>query len=278
MEKMNSCRVRLCPMCQWRRSLKAFTQSMQIIDYLEKSARPPAYFFLTLTVRNVTGDRLKETLDEIMVALNRLNAYSAVKKAVRGAYRGVEITHDTDRTITKARYRQAKDYYDRQGLKVGDLNPGFDTYHPHVHYLVAVNKSYFRSRDYISQERWAEYWARAMRLDYTPVVDVRRTWGTNSAQIAECSKYACKDSEYVIPSDYDLSQETVAILDQALAGRRLIAYTGILREAHKELQLDDPDEGDLIHIDPSAEKTAKEDPRILFRWSTGYRQYIAGTE
>lgn len=276
LEKMNSCRVRLCPMCQWRRSLKAYSQTMRIIDYLAQGKRPPAYAFLTLTMRNVTGDRLKEALDNLMEGLNRLNTYSAVRKAVRGAYRGVEITHDVDRKITRSRYRAAKAYYDGLGLKVGDCNPGFDTYHPHVHYLLAVNKSYFTSRDYIPQEKWVEYWRRAMRLDYDPVVDIRRAWGTSAEQIAEISKYACKDSEYVIPTDYELSQETVAILDRALANRRLVAYTGELREAHRDLKMDDVDDGDLIHVDPGAEDAVKEDPRLLYLWQSGYCQYMRG--
>lgn len=274
LDKMNSCRVRLCPMCQWRRSLKAYTQTMKILEYLDSKKVPPAYVFLTLTVRNCTGAELSATIDDIMGGLNRLGTYAAFRKAVRGSYRGLEITHDVERVISKARYRQAKSYYDKLGLTAGDLNPNYNTYHPHVHFLLAVNKSYFKSRDYISQDRWVEYWRRAMRLDYDPVVDVRRTWGKCHEQVAECSKYACKDAEYVIPKDYDLSLETVALLDQALANRRLVAYAGEMRDAHKALNLDDIDQGDLVHVDGELAEAAKEDPRITFRWSSGYTQYF----
>lgn len=53
----------------------------------------------------------------------------------------------------------------------------FDTYHPHFHVLIAVNKSYFTSRDYLSQARWTAAWQQALQVDYTPIVDVRRIKG-----------------------------------------------------------------------------------------------------
>ena len=60
----NFCRVRLCPICQWRRSLKLYSQMSQAMRYVS-SQGAYAYAFLTLTVRNVTLDGLPGALDQI---------------------------------------------------------------------------------------------------------------------------------------------------------------------------------------------------------------------
>ncbi len=45
----NFCKVRLCPMCAWRRSLKTFGQVSKVMDYVEENY-DYKYIFLTLTV------------------------------------------------------------------------------------------------------------------------------------------------------------------------------------------------------------------------------------
>ena len=42
------CQLRLCPVCNWRRSLKIFSQVSKIIQAIEQD-REHAYIFLTLT-------------------------------------------------------------------------------------------------------------------------------------------------------------------------------------------------------------------------------------
>ena len=48
--KANFCRDRLCPMCNWRRSLKLYSQVSQVMDVLESEGY--CFLFLTLTLRN----------------------------------------------------------------------------------------------------------------------------------------------------------------------------------------------------------------------------------
>lgn len=63
--------------------------------------------------------------------------------------------------------------------------------------------------------------------------------------IFETSKYAVKDSD-VIRGDKVTGRnlETVVDLDKALAYKRLISYGGLLKEIHKELNLDDAEDDD----------------------------------
>ena len=158
------CQLRLCPVCNWRRSLKIFSQVSKIIQAIEQD-REHAYIFLTLTQKNVSGEELDQELDKMMKAWNRFLGYKKVKDVVKGSYRGLEITYDKESKITKRMYQEKKDYYKKLGLKVGNKNPNFDMYHPHFHVLIVVRKGYFTSKEYLSHEVWRELWAKAMRLD-----------------------------------------------------------------------------------------------------------------
>lgn len=245
---MSSCHVRLCPLCAWRRSLKVHAHTVQILDVMQGEY---AYVFLTLTVRNCAGNQLASELDKLMAAWNRFVGYKAVKTAVKGWYRGLEVTHN-----------------------VNPLSSSYDTFHPHFHCLLAVNKSYFTSRDYLKKSDWAQLWQRALHVDYEPVVDVRRVKGTTSAAVAEAAKYTVKDADYIRPDDWDLTVSTVKILDFALDGRRLVAYGGEMKEWHKKLNLDDEVDGDLINVGDDESKAALTDREVCYFWHTGYGQYI----
>lgn len=234
------CRVRLCPICQWRRSLKTFAQMSQV---LEVASQDYAFIFITLTVRNCAGSALARQLTDLFLSFNRLIKYKDVGKVVKGFYRGCEVTH----------------------------NIRTDTYHPHLHCIFAVNKSYFKSRDYISQAKFTTLWQKALKADYTPIVDVRKCYG-GSKSIAEACKYAVKPSDVINPSDWDMTVETLRILDTALERRRFIGLGGVIKDIHKQLHLDDPEDGDLVHttaVAPESEATAQE---IIYFWN-GYNQY-----
>lgn len=250
LKHMDSCRVRLCPMCAWRRSLKVYVHTTQILDAV---AGEYAYIFLTLTVRNCAADELSGTIDLLMAAWDRMARRSAFRKAVKGWYRGLEVTHNVDHR-----------------------SPSYDTYHPHFHCLLAVNKSYFTSRDYLSRAGWVGLWKQSLAVDYEPVVDVRRVKGSTSKAVAEAAKYTVKDADYIIPEDWELTVETVRTLDRALDRRRLVAYGGLFKALHKQLNLDDEVDGDLVNVREKvpASKLVRED---VYFWHVGYRQYVKRT-
>lgn len=120
----NFCKVRLCPMCSWRRSLKIFGQVSKVMDHVEENYNY-RYIFLTLTVRNCYGEDLRDTLDLMTKSFNKLSERKAFKQAVKGYFRSLEITY----------------------------NKKDNTYHPHFHMILAVDNSYFtQSKIYLSQE------------------------------------------------------------------------------------------------------------------------------
>lgn len=299
LQRANFCRLRLCPICQWRKSLKAYGQMRKIVDWCN-ARKQLRYIFATLTVQNCEGEELFPTISAMMAAYNRLVGYAAIagsqgsEPVVKGWYRSLEITHDTEKVISEARYNDRRKYYQARGLGPGDLNPGFDTYHPHFHVIWAVTPGYFSGRQYISQDKLTALWQRAARLNYTPTVDLRAVKGVTvddltdagadslrktdmidyTGAICEITKYATKDTDYVIPDDWDLSVRSVAILDRALERRRLIARGGIFAEAFRALKLEEPEDGDLIHVDDTGDaEDFKASADLVFVWHSGYNQY-----
>ena len=118
--------------------------------------------------------------------------------------------------------------------------------------------------------------AKAMRLDYMPQVNVKRVKGNTAEAVAEVAKYSAKDSDYVIEKDLDLSMNVVETLDYALQRRRLVSFSGIMKEWHKKLNLDDVEDGDLIHIeiDKDSELENEQIKIETYAWNVGFMNYI----
>lgn len=243
----NFCRVRLCAMCQWRRALKNFSQVMKTVNALDGSCE---FIFLTLTMRNVDEKGLSRALDGLVTGFKRLMAYKRVKGAVRGFYRGVEVTHN--------------------------LND--NTFHPHIHALLAVSPNYF-GRNYIKQVEWSDLWKKAMQVNYSIIVDVRRVKGNSAKAVAEVAKYSVKPNEIIVFDDWDLTVKTVRLLDEVLDNRRFISYGGIMAEMHKKLHLEDIESENVNLIQTDKKKIPLENAfELVYCWNMGYRQYRLKTE
>lgn len=262
------CKARLCPLCNWRRSLKIAFQNKKIIQAVNEREKV-RWVFLTLTVRNVNGENLKDTMDQMTKAWNRFAGYVRFKKSVRGYFRAMEVTRNWDKD-----------------------SEWYGTYHPHFHVLLAVPTNYF-SKNYIKQSEWTDMWQRAMQVDYTPIVHVARVKPKSESMnlveveqelrqsileqnaIFEVSKYPVKDTDVIRGNEVTLENiQTVKDLDKALAYKRLISYGGILKEIHKELQLSDAEEGNLIHIDEDTDEVANGALDVMAYWHVGLNNYV----
>jgi plasmid rolling circle replication initiator protein Rep len=244
------CQKRLCPLCSWRRSVRTFRNVYQIVTSPE--CKNSQFVFLTLTVRNCTGEELPETLDRIIEAWRVLTRddRQPFRKSFLGTLRSVEITYN----------RRAK------------------TYHPHIHVLAAVSPGYFKKTnpDYISHKKLREIWVSALDravqiapaekvireldrdthgakldlgpnivatikeirekyppIDYVPQVRIEKIKNSTGKAVAEIAKYTVK------PADYIDLPEVVQVLDPALRHRRLIAYGGLFATVRERLKLED---------------------------------------
>lgn len=252
--KAQFCKVRLCPMCQWRKSLFVYHQALTICHYLK--AEDFKYIFLTLTVKNCKGEHLKNTMTEISKGFDRLLRHKDMK-VIKGAFRSFDITY----------------------------NPQDNTYHPHLHIILCLPKDYFK-KQYISFKVFQENWKKAMNMDYQPHVyiekikpkindvltDMEQFKLTNlEAGISETSRYSVsigdllaeknkKDSpekakKRMIFANDKLWQATVFnIMDNALDNRRLYVYTGIFRKVYQKLNMESADQSDLVNVSRETEK------------------------
>lgn len=248
LDKANFCRIRLCPICSWRRSLKIFGQMNKIMEAMREK-NDYSFIFATFTVANCTGNKLIDTLDRMMDGWKSFLRYKGVKKALKGWYRGLEVTHNTNMA-----------------------SKSYNTYHPHFHAIFVVSNRYFKDY-YLSKSEWSEYWKQSMKLVYDPVVDIRKVKGNTVGAVLEATRYTVKTEDYIIADDWDLSVDAVRILDKALNKRRLVAFGGVMKDLHKALNLDDAIDGDLLHIhdEPLSEDYYK---LVRYVFSMGYNQYI----
>lgn len=242
LESANFCRVRLCPVCMWRRSLKITSQLRSVIE-AEESKKEHSYLFLTLTVPNVKVGELADTLTEMQQAFSKYFVSSKrVKKAVKGWFKATELTYNTER----------------------------NDWHPHFHCILQVNKTYFNDPvQYIKHADWLDLWRSAMKDDRITMVNVKRIKPKDGedyiSAICETAKYSVKTTDYIDPQDIEWSEDQVISLDQILRKRRFAGWGGSFKDAKAALKLEDEESGDLVH-------TGEDEPTIDHEL-LGYESY-----
>ena len=247
----NFCRVRHCPLCNWRRSLKMFAQVSEITEVImqEKSVR---FIFLTLTVRNPTGEQLSSTLDNMNMGFKYLTQKSIkfaptqkLKENLLGYLKATEVTYNS------------KD----------------NTYHLHFHILLEVRPSYF-GKNYIRQAEFSYMWKQAMKLDYDPIVDVRVVKNATAHTVAEVAKYPTKSADLLTLKDKERAAQALITLHKALHNRRLITFGGDFKVVKARLKLDDVETGSLIHIETEQEQQLNAIAYTMFKYNAKFGCYI----
>ncbi|MEA5516771.1 protein rep [Nodularia sp. UHCC 0506] len=227
------CRVRHCPVCQWRRSMMWKAKAYQILPQVVTDYPKYRWLFITLTVRNCQIEELRETLDEINKAFKRLSELKAWP--AKGWVKSVEVTKGKD------------------GISA----------HPHIHLLAMVQPSYF-SHGYLSQAKWVSLWQKCLRVNYQPVVDVRAIAKHHDPKvlIPEILKYQVKESDLLDDREWFLE------LTRQLHKTRAIAVGGVLRHYMRELEEKNQD-----LIGESEEIDEVIDDSLFFRWDKRLQKY-----
>lgn len=217
--KGNFCKYRFCPMCQWRMARKVCREVLGRLRTIDEQHNGVALLFLTLTIKNEPLTELNSTVKLLSKAFYRMQQLKQYKDAVLGSIRAIEFLGDN--------------------TEAGEC-------HPHFHCLLVVNKSYFKSRDYINFEEWTNLWQRSLRVNYRPVINVQRVKpkGKMSAIVAaalEVVKYS------VTSSDLEkLSKEDFQELDKQTRNIRQYNYSGELKDA--EPTFDDIEDENLWEL------------------------------
>lgn len=206
----NFCKQRLCPVCNYRRSTMLWHKVSNVISDIQNEK-----LLITLTVKNCTGDNLKNTIDEILESFHRLTSRRMWKKNIVGFIRGLEITYNSQE----------------------------DTFHPHIHILAIASENYFKE-DYIDVHTLRKWWTESARLDYYVQVDIRKIKTTDKA-VAEVVKYAVKMAD-ILQQDADEKRlRATQTLASCIVGRRLISTGGLIKKLAKQKNICIDDEIDL---------------------------------
>ena len=237
------CKNKLCPMCNWRRSMKYSYQTSRIVDEAIKQSPKGRFLFLTLTVKNVEGQALNSTISQLTKSFDRLFKRAKVQRNLLGYLRSVEVTH----------------------------NENDKTYHPHIHVLMMVRPSYFQSKkDYITQKEWSDMWSQSLKVDYVPMIDIRTVKETGKGlrgAVLETAKYPTK------PIKFDVeNKQVVDDLYNGLYRKRQLGYGGLFKTIKKQLQLDDVESGDLVHTSDDKENISK-GTEIVAIWNATKQNY-----
>lgn len=236
------CRVRSCPICQWRRSLMWIARFLKALPQITQDYPKARWVFLTLTVKNCPIGKLRKTLTHLNGSWKRL-AHRKEFPAI-GFARSTEVTKGNDATA-----------------------------HPHFHVLMMVNSSYFKGKNYLSQEQWTELWKSCLQVEYTPIVNVQavkpnKKFGSDAirAGVVETFKYSVKPED-MFGTGTEEDKAWLVELTNQLHKTRAIALGGVVRNYLSEHEPEDllTEEGELDVSDDSF--------RLLFGWREKINRY-----
>lgn len=228
------CRVRHCPVCQWRRSLMWFARMIKAIPIILNDHPKTRFISLTLTVRNCPITELRSTIQDMNQAWKRMTLRKQFPAI--GFAKSIEVT-------------RAKD-----GLA-----------HPHFHCLLAVENSYFKGSTYLSHSKWVVLWKESLRVNYDPSITVK-TVTENSKKITESDAALdpkvggiqgaiCETFKYSVKRDdlLGLDQDWLVELTSQLHKTRAVSLGGLFKEYLSEEEPEDligeSDENEPIEYD-----------------------------
>lgn len=227
------CRVRNCPVCQWRRSLMWKAKAFRILPQIVEKYPNHRWLFMTLTIKNCPIKDLRETLHWMNKSWQRLvqrKSFPAI-----GWLRSTEVTRGKDGSA-----------------------------HPHFHCLLLVPSSYFGG-NYLKQSDWVEMWRSALRIDYNPIMDIRAVKKGKQPMclVAELIKYCVKESDLIANRQWFLE------FTKQIHKMKCVTTGGVLKEYLKALE-NEPE--DLIGKDDENDKEDN-DPHLYFNWRYKEKKY-----
>lgn len=249
------CRVRLCPMCQWRRSLKLFSQVSKITDYINQQQNNQVrYLFITLTQKNCNGSELVQEINKINKSFSllvdktkRVQPASKFKKMLLGYIKSTEVTY----------------------------NPKTKTYHPHLHCIFAVQGEYFNKANYINKNTWRSIWADLLKIDYLPQVNVQAIKPARQQKaVAELAKYPAKVSS-ILNLPQTQAVQVVMDLTTLCYKRRFVAFGGIFKKTKALLKMQDIEAENVDLVGAGNIKEFNYVARAIYKYNVKFGCYIS---
>lgn len=246
------CRLRWCPVCQWRKSLMWKARFHRAIPAIRADYPTYKFLFLTLTVRNCEVNELRKTVDWMNYSWRKLVAKK--RFPAKGFVKAIEITKSKDSLA-----------------------------HPHFHCILIVPSNYFKNKTYLSKDEWIKIWQQSLKVDYKPSIDIKRVKLLKSREkkiserlgrdliqndiifygLMECLKYSVKESDLMSDPQW------LDAITQQLHKTRAISTGGIFKEYLSE---DEPE--DLINTELEQDiEVLETDAKFLFGWKEKVKRY-----
>lgn len=249
------CRGRHCPICQWRRSLMWTARFLKAMPNILQDHPSARFLFLTLTVQNCEITDLRSTLDWMNKSWQRMTQRKQFPAI--GFARSTEVTRGSD-----------------------------DTAHPHFHALLMVPSTYFNGKYYLAQKDWTELWASCLRVNYTPIVNIKavkpnKRWlAENDTELAaeqllagaivETFKYSVKPQD-LIGEGTEADRQWLLQLTKQLEKTRAIALGGVFKNYLAESEPED-----LVGKDDNEDNISASS--VYFRWHDIAQRYLKAWE
>ena len=294
------CKVPNCPMCQWRRSQKWRAKFLEMLPEIQDQFSNHKWLFLTLTIKNCDLDDLKTTIKCLNDAFNRLSKQAGFPFV--GLVKSVEVTrvwdcYDAFTGQFVGRHGSKWFFqYQKENNTALRLEPTNEV-HPHLHIVGMVKPSYFGGNYYLKHSDWVAMWKQALRIDYTPMVNIKAVKPKKGekilpdpkefdkdnskdngmiAGICETLKYTVKENDLVgkYCKDDDTNSTWLKKITEQLYKSRKVEYRGVLKDIGKQLE-SAYDDDDLIKINDEKE-TTEDGPleEIVFTWKEAIARYV----
>jgi plasmid rolling circle replication initiator protein Rep len=231
------CRVRNCPVCQWRRSLGWTARFLQSYPALEAEFPTDRWISLTLTCNNCPIADLRSTIDHLNKSYRKLTLRKDFPG--RGWFKAIEVT------------------------KSDSPLPGYA--HPHLHCLLLVPSGYFAGKNYLNHKQWQAMWQGCLKQETPPSIHIKAIKPKSDKDLANALahtiKYVTKSNDFFndIPwfREYCLQMHKV----------RTVSVGGVLRGKISEEE--------ITEIEMIGEDSAPiEDPQQwIFYWQEKLRKY-----
>lgn len=238
------CRVRLCPVCMWRRSLMWQARFYDAIPKIMSTYKDYRFLFLTLTIKNCNVSDLSKTLKLMNDSFRKMLKYKRISSVFEGWLKTTEITR----------------------------NEKTNEAHPHFHLLVMVRPSYFK-KNYIKQIEFIEMWQKALKINYLPNVDIRTVKNKHNNKddlttaVSELLKYSVKEGDLLADPKF------LYVLTDEIYKKRFISSGGILKDILK-LEKEET-EAELLNDEQleEIENLELEDDALIFSFNRNFKKY-----
>lgn len=208
----NFCRQRICPMCQFRKAEKTFAEMLQVTDLLEQDGY--RFLHMVLTIPNCNdGSDLIDGISRLYKGFGKFWANKDIKKAFKGALRCLEVSYNYEN----------------------------DTFHPHLHCLVVVKKSYFNdTKVYLNYDKIREIWTKSInfKTGHLLQVYIRAMKVGDKKGVAEVCKYCMKPLNLDKGEEWQHSRMLLTMW-HTLKGTRFVQKYGVIKEYYKKICIDD---------------------------------------